>query len=86
MVRRFVNERALQSADRFAAIAAEAGLPPATMAIAWSKQHDFVASTIIGATSPDQMPDLLAAADMTLADEVLAKINEVSREIRYPMG
>jgi len=86
MVRRFVNERALASADRFTAIAAEAGLPPATMAIAWSKQHDFVASTIIGATSPEQMPDLLAAADMTLADEVLAKINEVSREIRYPMG
>jgi len=86
MVRRFVNERALESADRFAAIAAEAGLPTATMAIAWSKQHDFVASTIIGATSPEQMPELLAAADMTLADEVLTQINEVSREIRYPMG
>jgi aryl-alcohol dehydrogenase-like predicted oxidoreductase len=57
-----------------------------TMATAWSKQHDFVASTIVGATSPQQMPDILAAADVTLPPEVLALIDQVSRDIRYPMG
>jgi aryl-alcohol dehydrogenase-like predicted oxidoreductase len=56
------------------------------MATAWSKQHDFVASTIVGATSPQQMPDILAAADVTLPPEVLALIDQVSRDIRYPMG
>ncbi|MFC1578790.1 aldo/keto reductase [Pseudomonadota bacterium] len=86
MAARFVNERSLASAERFQAIAADAGMSVVTMAIAWSKQHDFVASTIVGATSAQQMPDILAAADIDLAPEVLAKIDAVSRDIRYPMG
>jgi len=57
-----------------------------TLATAWSKQHDFVASTIVGASSPAQMPDILAAADLTLEPGILASIDAISREIRYPMG
>lgn len=57
-----------------------------TLAVAWSKQHDFVASTIVGATSPEQMPDILAAADIELAPETLSQINKVTRQIPYPMG
>ena len=57
-----------------------------TLAIAWSKQHDFVASTIIGATAPEQMPDILAAADVVLDEVTLKRINAVSRELLYPMG
>jgi aryl-alcohol dehydrogenase-like predicted oxidoreductase len=83
---RFVNERSLESTRRFQAIAADAGMSVVTLAIAWSKQHDFVASTIVGATAPEQMPAILAAADVTLEPGVLALIDQVSREIRYPMG
>jgi len=86
MAARFVNERTLESTRRFQAIAGDAGMPVVTMAIAWSKQHDFVASTIVGATSPAQMPPILAAAQITLEPEVLAQIDAVSRDIRYPMG
>lgn len=86
MAGRFVNERSLASTERFQAIAAEAGMALVTLAIAWSKQHDFVASTIVGATSARQMPDILAAAEVTLVPELLAKIDAVSRDIRYPMG
>ncbi len=86
MASRFVNERSLASTERFQAIAADAGMSLVTMAIAWSKQHDFVASTIVGATSAQQMPAILAAADISLDPETLAKIDAVSREIRYPMG
>jgi len=57
-----------------------------TLATAWSKQHDFVASTIVGATHPDQMHDILAAADVTLAPETMKQINAVTKEILYPMG
>ncbi|WP_370868392.1 aldo/keto reductase, partial [Phenylobacterium sp.] len=53
---------------------------------AWSKQHDFVASTIVGATHEDQLPDILAAMDLTLSDEVMKAIDKVSKEILYPMG
>lgn len=86
MASRFVNDRALVSTGRFQAIAAEAGMSVVTLAVAWSKQHDFVASTIVGATTAEQMPDILAAADITLEPEVMASIDAVSREIRYPMG
>ena len=86
MAQRFVNDKSLAATARFQAIAASADMSVVTMAIAWSKQHDFVASTIVGATSPGQMPDILAAADLTLDQEVLAEIDEVSRDIPYPMG
>jgi len=86
MAARFVNDRALESTRRFQEIAAEAGMSVVTMATAWSKQHDFVASTIVGATRAEQMPEILAAADLTLAPAILAKIDEVCRDIRYPMG
>ena len=86
MARRYVNERSLAATMRFGAIAAEAGMSLVTMATAWSKQHDFVASTIVGATHEDQLADIFAAADVTLDKEVLAKINAVSKDILYPMG
>lgn len=86
MAKRFVNERSLASTERFMAIAAEAGMSPTTMAVAWSKQHDFVASTIVGVTREDQLDDIFAAGDLILPDEVMKAIDKVSKEIRYPMG
>jgi len=86
MAKRFVNERSLESTKRFQGIAAVAGMSVVTLATAWSKQHDFVASTIVGATHPDQMHDILAAADVTLTAEIMKEINAVTTEIRYPMG
>lgn len=86
MMLRFVNERSLESTRRFHEIAADIDMSPVTLAIAWSKQHDFVASTIVGATTAEQVPDLLAASDVTLNDETLKRINAVSKDIPYPMG
>ncbi len=86
MAKRFVNEKTLASTERFGAIAAEAGISLVTLATAWSKQQDYVASTIVGATHVDQVDDILAAADLTLSDEVLKKIDAVTKEILYPMG
>lgn len=86
MTARFVNEGTLRSTARFSEIAAEQGMSIATLATAWSLAHDFVGSTIIGATHPDHLDDTLAAAGRKLAPDVLAQIDAVSREIRYPMG
>jgi aryl-alcohol dehydrogenase-like predicted oxidoreductase len=86
MVRRFANDRALASTERFMGIAAEAGISPVTLAVAWSKQHDFVASTIVGVTAVEQVPEILAAAGLVLSDEVMKAIDAVSRDLRYPMG
>ena len=86
MGKRFVNEKSLASTERFAAIAAEHGLDPVTFAVAWSKQHDFVASTIVGVSCQEQVAPILAAADLVLSDEAMKAVDKVSREIMYPMG
>lgn len=86
MARRFAGDKALLSTARMLQIAADAGIDPVTMATAWSKQHDFVASTIVGVTHIDQLPAILAAADLVLPDEVMKAVNRVSKEVMYPMG
>ncbi|MGD9762485.1 MAG: aldo/keto reductase [Candidatus Binatia bacterium] len=86
MSRRFVNHAALESTQRYAQIAADAGYALPTLAIAWSLAHDFVGATIVGATAPDQLTDTLAAAEVALPADVLAACDEVSRAIKYPMG
>ncbi len=86
MARRFVNEDTLASTAAFMEIANQAGLSPVTLATAWSKQHDFVASTIVGATQVDQLDDIFAAADVHLDKDTLKAIDEVSKQYRYPMG
>ncbi|MCC7267888.1 MAG: aldo/keto reductase [Caulobacteraceae bacterium] len=86
MAQRFVNEKSLASTAAFAAIAADAGVAPVALATAWSKQHDFVASTIVGATREDQLDDIFAAADLTLSSDVMKAIDAVTKDILYPMG
>ena len=86
MAERFANERSLASVQKYLKIAADAGIHPVTMATAWSKQFSFVASTIIGATTPEQLDATLAAMDLELSDEVLRACDAVHNEILYPMG
>lgn len=83
---RFLNDRTLASTARYMEIAADLSIAPATLAIAWSKQFDFVASTIIGANSCQQLEESLAALELELSAETLAQCDKVHREILYPMG
>jgi aryl-alcohol dehydrogenase-like predicted oxidoreductase len=57
-----------------------------TLAVAFTLARDFVASTIIGATRPEQLDESLAAASVTLAPAALDAIDKLTREILYPMG
>lgn len=86
MAQRFMNDRTLLSTQKYLKVAQEHGLHPVTLATAWSKQFDFVASTIIGATTPQQLDATLAAMDLTLSDEILKACDKVHSEILYPMG
>ena len=86
MADRFLNEGTLASTEHYLKIAGAAGLAPVTLATAWSMQHDFVASTIIGARTAEQLEDSLAALDVTLDDEVLRQCDAVHTQILYPMG
>ena len=75
----------MASTAAFMDIAADAGLSPVTLATAWSKQHDFVASTIIGATTVEQLNESLAAEDLVLDAEIMAKIDQIDVDIPNPM-
>lgn len=86
MAQRFMNDKTLASTQKYLKIASDAGLHPVTLATAWSKHFDFVASTIIGATHADQLDASLAAMNLTLSEEVLRACDKVHEEILYPMG
>lgn len=85
MAARFVNERTMETTKRLQAIAKDVGLSVTTLAVAWSKQHDFVASTIIGATTVAQARECLAAADVVLDPDTIERINAVDEAIPTPM-
>ena len=85
MARRFVNDRTLATTEKLMAIAREIGVSVAALALAWSKQHDFVASTIVGACTVAQLEEVLPAADLILDAATLARIDEIDCAIPSPM-
>jgi aryl-alcohol dehydrogenase-like predicted oxidoreductase len=86
MAARFLSEQTLAATERVAEVAASCGIALPTFAIAWTLTRDFLGSTLLGATAPEQLDATLAAADTALPPEALARVDAISREIRYPMG
>ncbi len=70
--------------DAYLEVARKHGLDPAQMAIAFCNQRPFVTSSIIGATSIEQLEIDLGAAQIDLSGEVLDDINAVYR--RHPIA
>ncbi len=85
MARRFVNDRTLETTARLKLIAQDIGVSVTALAVAWSRQHDFVASTIIGATTVEQLNESLAASDLILDAATLRRIDEIDEAIPCPM-
>ncbi|MCA9191625.1 MAG: aldo/keto reductase [Planctomycetales bacterium] len=85
MAARFVNSRTLETANRLSVVARELGISLTALAVAWSRQHDFVASTIIGATSVEQLEESLNARDLILDESTLQLIDDIDAEIPNPM-
>ncbi|HET9051241.1 MAG TPA: aldo/keto reductase, partial [Candidatus Dormibacteraeota bacterium] len=57
--------------------AARAGCTTAQLALAWCLRDRVVSSVIVGASRPEQLDETVAAADITLAEDVLAEIDEI---------
>lgn len=83
---RFVNDKTLASVEKYLEIAKQYEVSLTTLATAWSMDFDFVASTIIGATSEAQLDDTLAALEYTISPELSSQLDKVHQEILYPMG
>jgi aryl-alcohol dehydrogenase-like predicted oxidoreductase len=63
--------------ERLDAIAADAGLPLAHLALAWVLEHPAVTSLLLGPKTPAQLAELLPAATVRLDREVLDAIDAV---------
>lgn len=57
-----------------------------TLAVAWSLVHDLVGSTIVGATTLEQLPDLRRGGEVELPADVRKACEQVTKDILYPMG
>jgi aryl-alcohol dehydrogenase-like predicted oxidoreductase len=77
------NKPNVPSATReYLRIAQEAGLTPATLALAFARTRRFTSSVILGATTMQQLKENLGSAQVSLSEDTLAAIESVHQ--RYP--
>lgn len=74
---RFISPRALQATEKYEEVAKRYGIPLATLAQAFCKSRWYIPSSIVGATSVNQLKDNIDAFSVDLNDEVLADIDEI---------
>ena len=72
------NQRKLDVAEALAQLAEEAGMTLVEMAIAFVVRHPAVTDAIIGPRTMEHLESQLTAADVTLADDVLDRIDEIN--------
>ena len=71
------DERRIDAVEQLVALAQEAGLPMTHLAMAFAIAHPGVTSALLGPRTMDHLDDLLAGLDVTLADDVLDRIDEI---------
>ena len=79
-----VSELSEAATRAYVDVAHKHNLDPTQMALAFCLQRPFMASTIIGATSVEQLEVSLGACNVDLTDEVLDDIQSVYRQYPIP--
>ncbi len=77
-----INRQANAANSAYVNVARKHGVDPAQMALAFCHQRPFVTSTIIGATSLEQLAINIDSCKLELGSEILEDIHRVYR--RYP--
>src|SRR5216683_1348145 len=80
---RYWREREFATAEELRPLAAAAGMSMAQMAVAWVLAHPAITAPIIGASRPEQLDDVLAAADKGLDGALKAKLDDMTLEYRF---
>jgi aryl-alcohol dehydrogenase-like predicted oxidoreductase len=71
------NQRKLDAADALATLADEAGMTLIELALAFVIRHPAVTAAIIGPRTHEHLESQLTAADVTLSDDVLDRIDAI---------
>jgi aryl-alcohol dehydrogenase-like predicted oxidoreductase len=77
----FLNEAGLAVVRTLDEVAQAHDVVPATVALAWLQSRPGVVAPIASARTPEQLPDLLAAATLELAADELAALDGVSARV-----
>jgi aryl-alcohol dehydrogenase-like predicted oxidoreductase len=81
-----LTDRNLTIAEEVGKVAAEAGLPPAAVALAWVRSRRGVTSVIIGPRTVEQCEQNLAAMETEVGADVLARLDEISGPAPLPVN
>ncbi|MDT3667496.1 NADP(H)-dependent aldo-keto reductase [Cronobacter dublinensis] len=81
---RYSSEQSQKAVAAYVDVAKRHGLDPAQMALAFVRQQAFVASTLLGATTMEQLKTNVESLDLTLNEEVLAELEAVHQIYTYP--
>jgi len=79
---RYSNPQAVQATEAYARLAQEHGLSLAQMSLAFVRTRPFVQSTIIGATSMEQLRENVESAHVALSEDILRGIEAI--HIQHP--
>jgi aryl-alcohol dehydrogenase-like predicted oxidoreductase len=77
----WLTEDVLDAVERLRAVAHEAGMSMAQLALAWVLSEPDVASAIVGATRVGQLEENCEAAGRSLDDDVLAAVDKAVGEV-----
>ncbi|WP_332239056.1 aldo/keto reductase family protein [Sporolactobacillus sp. KGMB 08714] len=76
-VHRFLTADNLNKVAQLQKVAEELDISMAQLALAWILRQDNVASTVVGASKPEQIIDNAQSADITLDKEIIDKIDAI---------
>jgi aryl-alcohol dehydrogenase-like predicted oxidoreductase len=79
-----VGEMTDKATQKYIDLAKQHDLDPSQMALAFVNSRPFVSSTLIGATSMEQLRSNIESISIKLSDEVLEGIDAIRREIPMP--
>jgi len=80
---RYWHQRQFETVEALRAVAEEAGMSMATMAMRWVLSNPAITAPIIGASRPEQLADTLAAAEQgALPADLKARLDDITREWR----
>lgn len=83
-LQRYETPYSQEAIEAYVDLAAEFDLDPSQFAIAFCVSRPFACSTIIGATTMDQLKLDIDAADVSLEDEILGRIQDIHRQYPNP--
>lgn len=81
---RYSGEQSQLAVAEYVALAQQHQLDPSQMALAFVRQQPFVSSTLLGATTLDQLKINIDSANLTLSNEVLEALEAIHRRYTYP--